>query len=139
MTSIIVISIIIINLFSLFILFNMLKGMEVKFRIIVTLLLILINFILANLIFGIGQAGIAGEFSGPVRNLLVFSILPVNLILMASPLAIQINKLKSLDIEKDKFMKNIIICIVIDIVLIIVECNYVKGVVTGIVNLQNSK
>ena len=82
MTSIIVISIIIINLFSFFILFNMLKGTEIKFRIIVTIMLILFNFILANIIFGIGQAGMSGEFSGPVKNLLVFSIVPINLILM---------------------------------------------------------
>ena len=139
MTSIIVIFIIIINLFSFFILFNMLKGTEIKFRIIVTIMLILFNFILANIIFGIGQAGMSGEFSGPVKNLLVFSIVPINLILMASPLAIQINKIKSLDIEKEKFMRNIIICLIIDVILIIIECNYVKSIIAGIVNLQNSK
>ena len=140
MTSIIIISIIVLNIFSIFILFNMLKGLEIKFRIIVTVLLMLINFILANLIFSIGQAGVTGEFIGNVRNMLVFSMLPVNVILMASPLAIQINKVKSLYIEKDKFMKNVIICIVIDIILIIVECNYVRGIISGIVDLQsNSK
>ena len=136
--NIIVISIIILNIFSIFILFNMLKGVETKFRLMATVMFILINFLLANLIFSIGRAGVDGEFSGPVRNVLVFSILPVNIILMASPLAIQINKMKSLDIEKDKFVKNLIICLVIDIILIIIECNYVKGTITGIVNLQNS-
>ena len=138
MTNIITISIIVLNLFSIFILFNMLKGLEIKFRIIVTVLLMLINFILANLIFSIGQAGVEGELIGNVRNMLVFSMLPVNVILMAAPLAIQINKIKSQYIEKDKFMKNIIICIVIDIILIIVECNYVKGIISGIVDLQSS-
>ena len=138
MTSIIVISIIIINILSFFILFNMLKGIETKFRIVVTGIFILLNYIIANLIFSIGQSGMAGEFAGPVRNVLVFSVLPINLILMASPIAIQINKLKSKDIEKDKFIKNIIICLVIDLILIIIECNYVKGTIAGIVNLQNN-
>ena len=136
--NIIVISIIVLNILSFFILFNMLKGIETKFRIVVTGIFILLNYIIANLIFSIGQSGMAGEFAGPVRNLLVFSILPINLILMASPLAIQINKLKSKDIEKDKFIKNIIICLVIDLILIIIECNYVKGTIAGIVNLQNN-
>ncbi len=136
--NIIVISIMVLNILSFFILSNMLKGIETKYRIVVTGLFILINYIIANIIFNIGQAGMTGEFTGPVRNVLVFSILPINLILMASPLAIQINKLKSKDIEKDKFIKNIIICLVIDLILIIIECNYVKGTIAGIVNLQNN-
>ena len=136
--NIIVISIIILNILAIFILFNMLKGIETKFRIVFTGIFMLISYIIANIIFNIGQAGMAGEFAGPVRNVLVFSVLPINLILMASPIAIQINKLKSKDIEKDKFKKNLIICLVIDIILIILECNYVKGTITGIVNLQNN-
>ena len=136
--NIIVISIIVLNIFAIFILFNMLKGIETKYRIVVTGIFILINYIIANIIFNIGQAGMSGDFIGPVRNVLIFSILPINVILMASPLAIQINKLKSKDIEKDKFKKNLIICLVIDIILIIFECNYVKGTISGIVNLQNN-
>ena len=136
--NIIVISIIILNIFAIFILFNMLKGIETKYRIVFTGIFMLISYIIANIIFNIGQAGMAGEFAGPVRNVLVFSVLPINLILMASPIAIQINKLKSKDIEKDKFKKNLIICLVIDIILIIFECNYVKGTITGIVNMQNN-
>ena len=136
--NIIVISIIILNIFAIFILFNMLKGIETNYRVVITGVFILINYIIANKIINIGQAGVSGEFAGPVRNVLVFSVLPINLILMASPIAIQINKLNSKDIEKDKFKKNLIICLVIDIILIIFECNYVKGTIAGIVNMQNS-
>ena len=139
MINVIIISIIVLNLFAIFMLFNMLKGVETKFRIVVTIILILINFIIANLIFTIGQAGANGNLIGPVRNLLVFSILPINIILMASPFAVQINKLRSLDISKDKFMKNIIICLIIDLLLIIVECNYIKGIMSGIIDLQSRK
>ncbi len=137
MINIIIILIVILNIFSVLTLFNMLKGLEIKFRIIITISLIFINIILTNIICLIGQASVTKEFANIGRLLLIFSILPINLIIMASPLAIQINKVKSLEIDKAKFLKNIFICFIIDFILIIIECNYVKGIISGIIqNVQ---
>lgn len=132
MINLIIISLIILNVFSILVVFNMLKGLDIKYRLAVTACILVAVFLLANIIFSIGQNGVAKELSSASRPLLLFSIYPINLIVMASPIAVQINKLKSADIEKDKFIRNIVICLIVDIILIIIECNYIKSVITGI-------
>ena len=132
MINLIIISLIILNIFSVLVVFNMLKGLDIKYRLVVTVCILIVNFLLTNIIFLIGQSGAKQELVNASKPLLVFSIYPINLIVMASPIAIQINKIKSADIEKDKFVRNIIICLIIDVILIVLECNYVKNVIMGI-------
>ena len=104
---------------SILILYNLLKGLDIKSRIVFTAILIVISLILVNVICSIGQAGLAQEIRTNAKSLIVYTMLPVNILLMASPIAIQINRLKLEDIEKDKFIRNIIICLIIYVVLIV--------------------
>ncbi len=126
MINIIIVSIVVLNIVSILSVFNMLKGLETRFKI--AIILIIVNFILANIICSIGQANLLQEMANNIKPLILFSIFPINMIVIASPIAIQINKFKSSYIEKDKFIKNIIICLVIDIIIIILECNYVRNI-----------
>ena len=132
MKSIILISIIILNLFSIFMLYKMLKGTDTKFRIVTTIVLIIVNMILVNIIYGIGKIGIAEEIAKSSKNLIFFTMLPINLIVMASPMAVQISKARLEEIEKEKFFRNIIICLIIDVVILCLECNYIKSIQLGI-------
>lgn len=132
MINIIIISLIILNAFAILMLFKMLKGTETQFKIISAGILIIVNLIIVNIIYAIGKIGIAQEVAQKAKPLILFTILPINLILMASPIAVQLSKARNGDIEKDKFAKNIIIFIIIDIVIICLECAYIKNIQLGI-------
>ena len=136
MINIIVISLIVLNLFAIFMLYKMLNGTDKKFRIVTTIILIIVNFVLVNIIYSISKIGVEEIVARGARNFLIFTMLPINLITMASPLAIQISKARNDNIEKDKFIKNIIVLIIIDVIIICVECGYIKNIQLGIERMK---
>ena len=134
MVNIITLLIVVLNISSILVLVNMLKGVDLKFRIISVVILILINLLLANIICSIGQMKVESTVANASKPMLLFSILPINLIVIASPIAVQMSKVKTEEIGQDKFIRNIIICLLIDIIIIVLECNYIKNIVAGIAN-----
>ena len=132
MINIIVVFLIILNLFSIFMLAKMLKGTETQFKVVSIIALLIVNFVILNIIYSISQIGISEEVATKSKPMILFTAFPINLIAMASPIAIQIRKARLNEIEKDKFIKNIIICIIIDIILLCIECAYIKNIQFGI-------
>ena len=132
MINIIVIFLIILNLFAISMLIKMLKGTETQFKVISIIILVAVNLIIANIIYAIAQIGIAEEVAQKSKPMILFTMLPINLIVIASPIAIQIRKARLGEIEKDKFIKNIIVCIIIDVILLCLECAYIKNIQLGI-------
>ena len=127
MHTIIIIAIIILNIFSIIMLLKMLKGTELKIKIITCIALILFMFIISNIIYGIGNMGIIGEIANKSKNMILLVLMPINMMIIASPIALQINKAQSKEIEKEEFFKKIIILVLIDIAILIVECIYIKN------------
>ena len=122
MHTIIIIAIIILNIFSIIMLLKMLKGTELKIKIITCIALILFMFIISNIIYGIGNMGIIGEIANKSKNMILLVLMPINMMIIASPIALQINKAQSKEIEKEEFLKKIITLVLIDIAILIVEC-----------------
>lgn len=131
MHTIIIIAIIILNIFSIIMLLKMLKGTELKIKIITCIALILFMFIISNIIYGIGNMGIIGEIANKSKNMILLVLMPINMMIIASPIALQINKAQSKEIEKEEFLKKIITLVLIDIVILIVECIYIKNIQLG--------
>ncbi len=131
MHTIIVIAIIILNIFSIIMLLKMLKGTELKIKIITCIALILFMFIISNIIYGIGNMGIIGEIANKSKNMILPVLMPINMMIIASPIALQINKAQSKEIEKEEFFKKIITLVLIDIAILIVECIYIKNIQLG--------
>lgn len=131
MHTIIIIAIIILNIFSIIMLLKMLKGTELKIKIITCIALILFMFIISNIIYGIGNMGIIGEIANKSKNMILLVLMPINMMIIASPIALQINKAHSKEIEKEEFFKKIIILVLIDIAILIVECIYIKNIQLG--------
>jgi hypothetical protein len=131
MHTIIIIAIIILNIFSIIMLLKMLKGTELKIKIITCIALILFMFIISNIIYGIGNMGIIGEIANKSKNMILLVLMPINMMIIASPIALQINKAQSKEIEKEKFSKKIITLVLIDIAILIVECIYIKNIQLG--------
>ena len=89
--------------------------------------MIIVNLILANIVYSIGQpSNIIEEVSNVMKPMIIFTLFPINMILMACPLAMQINKWKLEDIDQKQFRTRIIVCLIIDIVLLIVEFLNIK-------------
>lgn len=131
MHTIIIIAIIILNIFSIIMLLKMLKGTELKIKIITCISLILFMFIISNIIYGIGNMGIIGEIANKSKNMILLVLMPINMMIIASPIALQINKAQSKEIEKEEFLKKIITLVLIDIAILIVECIYIKNIQLG--------
>lgn len=131
MHTIIIIAIIILNIFSIIMLLKMLKGTELKIKIITCIALILSMFIISNIIYGIGNMGIIGEIANKSKNMILLVLMPINMMIIASPIALQINKAQSKEIEKEEFLKKIITLVLIDIAILIVECIYIKNIQLG--------
>lgn len=131
MHTIIIIAIIILNIFSIIMLLKMLKGTELKIKIITCIALILFMFIISNIIYGIGNMGIIGEIASKSKNMILLVLMPINMMIIASPIALQINKAQSKEIEKEEFSKKIITLVLIDIAILIVECIYIKNIQLG--------
>lgn len=131
MHTIIIIAIIILNIFSIIMLLKMLKGTELKIKIITCISLILFMFIISNIIYGIGNMGIIGEIANKSKNMISLVLMPINMMIIASPIALQINKAQSKEIEKEEFLKKIITLVLIDIAILIVECIYIKNIQLG--------
>lgn len=131
MHTIIIIAIIILNIFSIIMLLKMLKGTELKTKIITCTTLILLMFIISNIIYGIGNMGIIGEIANKSKNMILLVLMPINMMIIASPIALQINKAQSKEIEKEEFSKKIITLVLIDIAILIVECIYIKNIQLG--------
>ena len=129
--TIIIIAIIILNIFSIIMLLKMLKGTELKIKIITCIALILFMFIISNIIYGIGNMGIIGEIANKSKNMILLVLMPINMMIIASPIALQINKAQSKEIEKEEFLKKIITLVLIDIAILIVECIYIKNIQLG--------
>lgn len=131
MHTIIIIAIIILNIFSIIMLLKMLKGTELKIKIITCISLILFMFIISNIIYGIGNMGIIEEIANKSKNMILLVLMPINMMIIASPIALQINKAQSKEIEKEEFSKKIITLVLIDIAILIVECIYIKNIQLG--------
>lgn len=131
MHTIIIIAIIILNIFSIIMLLKMLKGTELKIKIITCIALILFMFIISNIIYGIGNMGIIGEIANKSKNMILLVLMPINMMIIASPIALQINKAQSKEIEKEEFLKKIITLVLIDIAILIVEYIYIKNIQLG--------
>lgn len=131
MHTIIIIAIIILNIFSIIMLLKMLKGTELKIKIITCIALILFMFIISNIIYGIGNMGIIREIANKSKNMILLVLMPINMMIIASPIALQINKAQSKEIEKEEFSKKIITLVLIDIAILIVECIYIKNIQLG--------
>ncbi len=128
MESIFTIVIILLNLFGISMLYKMLSGTETSYRIKVVIILAVITFVCSYIVYGISSIGIPGDLKAISKPLLLFTVFPINVMTMAAPIAVLVNKVKSEEIDQDEFVKKLVRMLVIDFVLIIIECIYLKNI-----------
>ena len=113
---------------SIMILCKLLSGTNNAFKTVTAVAMIIVNIILANIIYSIGQAGsMLEQVSDVMKPIIIFTIFPVNMILMACPIGLQLAKWKLEDIVTRKLINKIILYVIFDIFFIVIECLYIKS------------
>ena len=136
----IVIGIIIIVLFAVLIgwTWNNLYNFENYSKTIYVVVCTLIMFLVTIILFNISKSGISypnESMIKDVRNVLILIFTPINGIIIVPYLAKQLNRIKEKTINKEQLKKKINIILIVFIILIIIECMYLKNIQLGILKI----
>ena len=124
--------IVILNLVAITILYRSLGNIEIKNKIAITIIGILLMYIILYVIYNISSKGIESAVVQASRQMIIFAFLPINLICIATTILMEIRKIKEKELTNEKFKKKIIIYFIIAIVILVIECIYIKDIQTGI-------
>ena len=76
---------------------------------------------------------------GTVRNMLIAIFTPINGLIVIPYVANMINKIKIDDITPEKFQKGVILIGIIFLIVLILECSYLKDIQLGIIDMLNAR
>lgn len=132
MKTIIIIALSIINLYAIFMIFRVQNNKEIQTKIITTVVLVIVTYIIVKVIYGIASIGVDEVIVNQSRNLVEFTFLPINIIAVDFPLMIILNK------EGDKLRnKKLIILAIWALIVIAMECSFIKSIDLGISHMQD--
>ncbi len=138
MRNILIIIIIAINVFSIVLTWKMLKGFDLKRKIILTIVNELINFVILLLIYAISQKGISKEIHQQSKWMIIYTILPINVMLVSSTVLNLMNKLTFKEITEEKFNTRFAISIIAIIVIYVMEIFYIHNIQISIYNFKQN-
>lgn len=130
--------IIILNIVAISIVYKSLGEIEIKNKIAITLLGLILMYAILYIMYNISSADVDKNIIASSRQLILFTFLPINLICILLPILLQIKKLKNKDIDETKFKYKVILFIVIGIVILFIESMYIKDIQQGIENFSNN-
>ena len=102
---------------------------------------VLIVYLITLLVNSFAQSGIEFEkeaMAKEIKNILVLVFTGLNSMIILPFVARNLEKLDNGDIEKDELSKKIVILIIIFIICMIFECNYMKNTQEGILEIYQS-
>lgn len=124
--------ILIINIVAIIIFYKSLGEIDVKSKIIILLAGVILMYTLLYIIYSISSSGIEAKVAQASKQILIFTFLPINIMCTITPIMVQFKKLKQEDINNDKFKKKVILYTLIGVLILIIECIYIKDIQRGI-------
>ena len=122
---------------------NNLYALSTKFKTLYEIIFILIMMIITLIIFYISKGSISypnNDMIGYVRNELVLLFSPINGMVLMPYIAKKLSGIKEKNTDEEKTKRGIIIMLVIFVVILIIECIYLKKIQIGILKmLENLK
>lgn len=115
-----------------------LAEVEKKLKFIYILVGIIIIYLITLVIFNISKNSIQYpnvEIANQVKNTLVFLFTPLNGMIILPYLAKLFGRIKYNEIDQDEFKKKFLISIIIFIIILFIECTYLKSVQSGILQI----
>lgn len=128
MKDIIIIAIIAFNIFSIILTWKMLKGFDLKKKIILLILNEIINAILLLIIYAFSANNIPKEIHKQAKMMILSTILPINVMISATTILNLVNKLTFKEIKDEKFNQNIKISIIVIFIILIIETIYIHNI-----------
>lgn len=101
-------------------------------RIVMTAFGVLLMYILLFIVYSISSLKQDKIIVNAARQIILFTILPINIMCIMRPIIIQIRKLRDKEIKQNKFNKKILIYGIIAIVILIIEFSYIRDIQNGI-------
>ena len=134
MSTALIAFIVIINLASVFVIYKVLSNIELKNKIILVAIGEIVMYVILFIVYGISSGGANETIVKSSRQIILFTFLPINIICIELPIMLSLKKLQQGDIDKDKFNRRMAITLIIGIIILILEFNYIKNIQTGISN-----
>ena len=126
--------IVVINLASAFVIFKVLSNIELKNKIILVAIGEIAMYVILFVVYGISSAGANETIVNSSRQIILFTLLPINIICIELPIMLTLKKLQQGDIDDNKFKRRMSIFLIIGIIILILEFNYIRDIQTGISN-----
>ena len=130
--------IIILNIVAISIVLKSLGDIEIKNKIAITLLGVILMYAILYIIYNISSANVDKYIITASRQLILFTFLPINILCILVPILLQFKKLKNKEINEPKFKFKIILFIIIGIIILFIENMYIKDIQHGIENFNNN-
>ena len=130
--------IIILNIVAISIVLKSLGDIEIKNKIAITLLGVILMYAILYIIYNISSANVDKYIITASRQLILFTFLPINILCILVPILLQFKKLKNKEINEQKFKFKIILFIIIGIIILFIENMYIKDIQHGIENFNNN-
>ena len=135
MNIVLIVFIVLLNLFSIVLVYKMLSSMELSDKMKIIIISEIIMYVMVQIIYNLSSGNIPENIAKKSRTMLVFTFLPINMMVLFAPIAKNLAKIKSKELKKEKFKEKIIRIILIDIIIIICETMYLNSIQSGIIKM----
>lgn len=138
METAIIAFIVIMNLAAVLVIYRSLSNIELKNKLILLAIGEIVMYVILFIVYGISSAGANELVANSSRQIILFTLLPINVVCIEFPLMLLFKKLQQGDIEKDSFNKRMIFCLIACILILVFEFIYIKSIQAGISNFGTS-
>ena len=138
METAIIAFIVIMNLAAVLVIYRSLSNIELKNKLILLAIGEIVMYVILFIVYGISSAGANELVANSSRQIILFTLLPINVVCIEFPLMLLFKKLQQGDIEKDSFNKRMIFCLIACILILVFEFIYTKSIQAGISNFGTS-
>lgn len=134
METAIIAFIVIMNLASILVIFKALSNIELKNKIILVAIGEIVMYVILYIVYSISSAGANELVVNSSRQIILFTLLPINIVCLEFPLMLTLKKLQQGDIDDSQFKKRMTICLIVCIIVLVLEFIYIKDIQAGISN-----
>lgn len=135
METIIIAFIVIINLAAILVIYKSLSNVELKNRLILIAIGEIVMYVILFVVYGISSAGADSTIVNSSRQIILFTLLPINVVCIEFPLMLTLRKAQQGDIDNEKFKSRMLLCLIVCVVILIIEFMYIKDIQAGISNI----
>ena len=138
MNIFIMLAIVIANVIAVLLIYQFIKKLTKMDKIIFIAGSFAIAYILVSIIYWISGFGIDSRINDGAKDFITYIFVPVNVIILAPFVATKYNKWKTKEIEKEEFIKRLILIGIIAIIILIIECFYFRNIKQNIMDTAKS-